>query len=257
MSCSSDESAMGADKSSYPRTGRRGVPQQFPRKLYEMLEAESEEGILIVHWSGSGRAFRIADVSLFSTKILPKYFKTSKFSSFQRNLNLYGFTKIRKGPEIDMYFHPGFIRGAVDGLSQLRKRTKSPIKIKNKKNQAIHPFTPQAAPSADFSFSVQQPIRIISPTISRCVSSESYDKPHHSFKPSTHSESYGNAHNSFKPSPNSASFGNAYNSESYGNTHHTFKPITHSFYRKSNYARRSSERLTMLADAMVMMIKGE
>lgn len=75
-----------SDKAHYPRTGRRGVPQQFPRKLYDMLEAESKG--IIVHWSTSGRAFRIADISLFSQEILPKYFKTAKFSSFQRNLNL-------------------------------------------------------------------------------------------------------------------------------------------------------------------------
>ena len=82
-----DRTAIMVDKANYPRTGRRGVPQQFPRKLYEMLEAESKGGT-IVHWSSSGRAFRIADVSLFSQEILGKYFKTSKFSSFQRNLNL-------------------------------------------------------------------------------------------------------------------------------------------------------------------------
>lgn len=81
-----DQTAIMVDKANYPRTGRRGVPQQFPRKLYEMLEAESNG--TIVHWSSSGRAFRIADVSLFTQEILGKYFKTSKFSSFQRNLNL-------------------------------------------------------------------------------------------------------------------------------------------------------------------------
>ncbi len=100
------------DKMHYPRTGKRGVPQQFPRRLYEMLEAETvsvsssssltssssssssstpnddDKGDPIVHWSTSGLAFRIEDVTLFSKSILPKYFKTSKFSSFQRNLNL-------------------------------------------------------------------------------------------------------------------------------------------------------------------------
>ena len=77
------------EKSNYPRTGKRGVPQQFPRKLFDMLEMESKRlrgGC--VAWSNCGRAFRIADVALFSEEILPAYFKTSKFSSFQRNLNL-------------------------------------------------------------------------------------------------------------------------------------------------------------------------
>ena len=77
----------------YPRTGKRGVPQQFPRRLYEMLQAEAELETTphhqqIISWSDSGRAFRIFNVGLFAEQILPKYFRTNKFSSFQRNLNL-------------------------------------------------------------------------------------------------------------------------------------------------------------------------
>ena len=78
----------------YPRTGKRGVPQQFPRRLYEMLQSEtkllaaSADHPKIIFWSDSGKAFRIADVADFSATILPKYFRTKKFSSFQRNLNL-------------------------------------------------------------------------------------------------------------------------------------------------------------------------
>jgi HSF-type DNA-binding len=83
----------------YPRTGKRGVPQQFPRRLYEMLQSESkliEESAdhpKIIFWSESGKAFRIADVAEFSATILPKYFRTKKFSSFQRNLNLVSLLK--------------------------------------------------------------------------------------------------------------------------------------------------------------------
>ena len=78
----------------YPRTGKRGVPQQFPRRLYEMLEGEaklaeaSPNEKFVISWSESGKAFRILDVELFATTVLPRYFRTKKFSSFQRNLNL-------------------------------------------------------------------------------------------------------------------------------------------------------------------------
>jgi len=135
---------------SYPRTGKRGVPQQFPRRLYEMLETESSEAaqaraqvaawatnsgylsgataatandIPLISWSGTGRAFRIVDVKLFAETVLPKYFRTAKFSSFQRNLNLYGFCKVRKGPDTDMYAHPSFLRGHPEKLILLRKLT--------------------------------------------------------------------------------------------------------------------------------------
>jgi hypothetical protein len=79
---------------SFPRTGKRGVPQQFPRRLYEMLDGEtkllaaSADHPKVISWSESGKAFRIYDVTEFAASVLPKYFRTKKFSSFQRNLNL-------------------------------------------------------------------------------------------------------------------------------------------------------------------------
>jgi HSF-type DNA-binding len=79
---------------SFPRTGKRGVPQQFPRRLFEMLDSETKSAEAdarypkIISWSDSGKAFRIFDVAEFSSTVLPKYFRTKKFSSFQRNLNL-------------------------------------------------------------------------------------------------------------------------------------------------------------------------
>jgi hypothetical protein len=42
----------------------------------------------IIAWSDSGTAFRIFDAVEFAASVLPKYFRTRKFSSFQRNLNL-------------------------------------------------------------------------------------------------------------------------------------------------------------------------
>lgn len=42
----------------------------------------------VISWSSSGKAFRIYDTTEFANIILPKYFRTKKFSSFQRNLNL-------------------------------------------------------------------------------------------------------------------------------------------------------------------------
>ena len=88
------ESFVDLSSLSYPRTGKRGVPQQFPRRLYEMLESEatlssaSPNETFVISWSESGKAFRIIDIDVFANTVLPKYFRTKKFSSFQRNLNL-------------------------------------------------------------------------------------------------------------------------------------------------------------------------
>jgi hypothetical protein len=78
----------------FPRTGKRGVPQQFPRRLYEMLDSETKlienfpSHPRVIAWSDSGKAFRIFNSREFADAVLPKYFRTKKFSSFQRNLNL-------------------------------------------------------------------------------------------------------------------------------------------------------------------------
>ena len=42
---------------------------------------------------------------------MPKYFKQSRVSSFQRQLNLYGFTRIHTGPDAGGYYHELFLRG--------------------------------------------------------------------------------------------------------------------------------------------------
>lgn len=122
----------------FPRTGKRGVPQQFPRRLYNMLEHETTEAETngkepILAWSKTGKAFGISDVAMFANQVLPKHFKTSKFSSFQRNLNLYGFSKVRRGPDVDMYSHPCFIRGQPDLLGELTKSKKG------SKSKGFHP----------------------------------------------------------------------------------------------------------------------
>lgn len=126
---------MSNSSSQYPRTGRRGVPQQFPIKLYGMLEAESDptrpEHERIISWSASGKAFHIEDTTLFSTSVLPKYFRTNKFSSFQRNLNLYGFSKVKRGADMDMYAHDSFIRGRPDLLAQLKKCKSKSSEVRN------------------------------------------------------------------------------------------------------------------------------
>jgi HSF-type DNA-binding len=59
-----------------------------------MLESEAKlaenrpNDVFVITWSDSGKAFCITDVEEFAAVILPKYFRTKKFSSFQRNLNL-------------------------------------------------------------------------------------------------------------------------------------------------------------------------
>ena len=86
---------------------------QFPQKLHRMLDAATDDGFDdIVRWELDGRAFKVYKVQEFVDRVLPNYFKQSKYKSFQRQLNLYGFQRIgADGPAKKGYQHPNFIRG--------------------------------------------------------------------------------------------------------------------------------------------------
>lgn len=58
--------------SKYPRTGKRGAPQAFARKLYEILLNESPA---VIAWSESGDSFFIHDIDEFVNNVLLKYFR--------------------------------------------------------------------------------------------------------------------------------------------------------------------------------------
>jgi len=96
----------------------------FPRRLFDMIEAESAIGSKILTWSRDGSAFFVNDESIFVNETLPKYnFRASKLASFQRNLNIYGFQRIVKGELAGAYVHPLFYRDMpVEELHKILRR---------------------------------------------------------------------------------------------------------------------------------------
>jgi hypothetical protein len=85
----------------------------FPWKLHDMLDQVEKAGDdHIVSWEHDGRALKVHKPKEFAKKILPIYFSHSKkWESFQRQLNLYGFTRVARGPQKGMYLHKFFVRG--------------------------------------------------------------------------------------------------------------------------------------------------
>ena len=77
------------------------------RKLYDLIGAEPN---WLVEWAGHGESFFIRNEEEFCAQVLPKYFRHTKLTSFQRQLNLYGFRRITKGDDTGAYFHPLFNR---------------------------------------------------------------------------------------------------------------------------------------------------
>jgi hypothetical protein len=84
-------------------------------------------------WAEDGLSFVVADPDDLAAKIIPQYFKHNKFLSFVRQLNFYGFRKIKLDPikisleQIDMdgkywhFKHDKFRRGRPDMLWEVRK----------------------------------------------------------------------------------------------------------------------------------------
>jgi HSF-type DNA-binding len=64
----------------------------------------------MIAWLPHGNGFMIHKKKTFANDVLPKYFKASKFTSFTRKLNRWGFTRVPRGPETGAYFHKLFRR---------------------------------------------------------------------------------------------------------------------------------------------------
>jgi hypothetical protein len=63
---------------------------RFPDKLHRLLDdcTDDSQLSLIVSWMGQ-RAFKVHQPKQFAASILPTYFATTTYKSFQRNLNLW------------------------------------------------------------------------------------------------------------------------------------------------------------------------
>lgn len=96
-------------KSKKQRRGPRGgVTTPFPAKLHNLLDENLHEDI--ISWQPHGRCFILRSPKEFLGKVMPQYFKQTKLTSFQRQLNLYGFNRLTSGPDKGGYYHELFLR---------------------------------------------------------------------------------------------------------------------------------------------------
>jgi hypothetical protein len=85
---------------------------RFPQKLHRCLEETQKNGQWhVISWLPDGKFFKIHDKEEFIRSIMPAFFDLTKYKSFQRNLNLWGFMTVPKGPEKGKCCNPYFLRG--------------------------------------------------------------------------------------------------------------------------------------------------
>jgi hypothetical protein len=110
--------------------------QQLPMfltKTYHMIEKVDPN---IAGWSEAGDNFVVKNVDHFAKEVLPQYFKHSNFSSFARQLNFYGFRKLKAEPILTAdydeksatyvrFFHEHFHRDKPDLLVHIKRATKA------------------------------------------------------------------------------------------------------------------------------------
>ncbi len=108
-------------------------------------------------WAEDGESFVVKNVEKFATNVLPQYFKHSNFSSFARQLNFYGFRKLKAEPILTAdydartasyvrFYHENFQKGKPELLSNIKRATKSDVQSKDDVEQLrveLHQTTEQ------------------------------------------------------------------------------------------------------------------
>lgn len=144
---------MAKDSTVY--TMSEGVPI-FLKKTYHMIDSCDSD---IAGWDEDGLTFTVKDPNLFESKVIPQFFKHSKFSSFVRQLNFYSFRKIKYGDSIRIdletekrtanywrFKHENFRQGRPDLLSDI-KRMNGKNAVVDSSNIALS-VIPSAVPSS-------------------------------------------------------------------------------------------------------------
>jgi len=104
----------------------RRMDEPFPLKLHRLLEdVENTKQQEIVSWNPDGESFTIIQPKVFADSIMVKYFRQTKYKSFQRQMNLYGFTREVRGKIRGVYSHPQFRKDARELCPQIKRSNRS------------------------------------------------------------------------------------------------------------------------------------
>lgn len=106
----------------------QGNVPAFLLKLWKIVEDDHFDHL--ISWSKNGRAFKVHDQIEFAKEILPRFYKHNNFSSFVRQVNMYGFRKIvdpsSGSLKLDRdeweFSHPYFQQSKPDQLHLIKRK---------------------------------------------------------------------------------------------------------------------------------------
>ncbi|KAI9259498.1 HSF-type DNA-binding-domain-containing protein [Phascolomyces articulosus] len=116
----------------------------FVHKLYNMVVDKQYQHLIA--WNFTGTSFVVCNIMEFSRDVLPKHFKHNNFSSFVRQLNMYGFHKVNKSPrghrtmaenQIWEFSHCKFMKSRPDLLDEIKRKAIEPDTVR-RDNSDLH-----------------------------------------------------------------------------------------------------------------------
>lgn len=104
----------------------------FVQKTYRMVD---EGDPTLIEWTSNGQMFVVKDQKKLAKNVIPTFFEHNNFSSFDRQLNFYGFRKIQNKPIMNedhdpntskyiIYHNENFKKGRIDLLLKIERSTK-------------------------------------------------------------------------------------------------------------------------------------
>jgi hypothetical protein len=181
-----DESISTGTTCGFGEAGANANNTSFPVKLYEMLSSVEQDGFApIVSWQPHGRCFVVHEPGAPFKSILPHYFKLSKLASFQRQLNLYGFTRLTTGLDKGGYYSELFLRGKPGLMSKIQRIKVKGTGVRAKSNPTQEPNfwnMPWAVPLSPDSVPMNHDFHTVSSVVSfeeeQSLADEIHEKNH-------------------------------------------------------------------------------
>ncbi|KAG1681676.1 Heat shock factor protein [Nymphon striatum] len=107
------------------------VTPAFLMKLKKMVDDPSCDHL--ISWNENGKSFIIHNVTEFSQDMLPYYYKHNNYSSFVRQLNMYGFRKaldisqgnLKSNANTVEFYHQLFVQNEDDCLKLIKRKVPS------------------------------------------------------------------------------------------------------------------------------------